>query len=621
MSQTGQETIVVTGTMTEIGFMAEKKKQLDSLQQKLTKEGKEIVNIVESMPTSILGFKTQEIRVIWKLPEKPAHSTYEQAPVIQKPTNRKSAPKKSKTYNHKENINVSSENFNAIVERIYMFLEDGEWDRADYYCEQALNYNPKSSDLYLAKLMAELKVKSKDKLKDAKKPFDKLDNAVKAIRFDPSLEEKFKLDNECILERIETDKAQAKYDKAVKALSEADSEIAFKKAAAAFKKLSGFKDADVLAEQCLEKAVSTKRTLEKVIAAFKLLNGESEPTIEDELNIAKTKIARLEDSLSNFDALFAQATQFKEELLSIEKQERELIEEKSKQGLLAFRNKKRIDDALTVLNAEKKNIREKIGINNQQLLGYVSKEDIQKEINNEKKVVSKLKAKIKRKGNTDNSAYSYGEAFKVYLRDKNVRKEVNSILYPKVSKPWTVMFGRYIQDETNIPKPIEWTLLREDNKQYMLISKYALDCEKYNYNKEVVTWETCSLRKWLNDTFYNKAFLSEEKALMINTDYHSDITNKTDRVFILTDDDYKNMFYRDECYPTKYAIRKGAIIKKDDEYRLGGNGNGTCYWWVCPSTKESDNAGIASYNSHGHAGSNYVNYKGISVRPVIYIQK
>ena len=59
-----------------------------------------------------------------------------------------------------------------------------------------------------------------------------------------------------------------------------------------------------------------------------------------------------------------------------------------------------------------------------------------------------------------------------------------------------------------------------------LISKYALDCVQYNTKEESVTWETCSLRKWLNETFLNEAFTVVEQAQLAVVTVTADVKPK-----------------------------------------------------------------------------------------------
>ena len=56
----------------------------------------------------------------------------------------------------------------------------------------------------------------------------------------------------------------------------------------------------------------------------------------------------------------------------------------------------------------------------------------------------------------------------------------------------------------------------------MLLRKYSellniLDCQPYNTESTEVTWETCSLRQWLNNDFYNTAFNESERKLIETT--------------------------------------------------------------------------------------------------------
>ncbi|MBP3434722.1 MAG: TIR domain-containing protein [Clostridia bacterium] len=74
-------------------------------------------------------------------------------------------------------------NVAPLLKRAFMFLEDGEWDRADEFCEQVLNIDPECADAYLGKLMAELRVTKQEKLQDCEEPFDDCGNYQKVLRF------------------------------------------------------------------------------------------------------------------------------------------------------------------------------------------------------------------------------------------------------------------------------------------------------------------------------------------------------------------------------------------------------------------------------------------------------
>ncbi|MBP3696995.1 MAG: hypothetical protein J6J45_05560, partial [Clostridia bacterium] len=63
-----------------------------------------------------------------------------------------------------------------------------------------------------------------------------------------------------------------------------------------------------------------------------------------------------------------------------------------------------------------------------------------------------------------------------------------------------ITFGSYEQDNdlSNGKEPIEWLVLDKQDGKVLVISKYALDAKPYNDEYVDVTWETCTLRSWLN---------------------------------------------------------------------------------------------------------------------------
>ena len=149
----------------------------------------------------------------------------------------------------------------------------------------------------------------------------------------------------------------------------------------------------------------------------------------------------------------------------------------------------------------------------------------------------------------------------------------------------TVQLGRYEQDNdfSNGLEPIDWIVLRNDGTYVLLISKYALDCLPYNEDYTSATWETCTLRKWLNEDFLNTAFNMEEQQLLktvtitaeANPRFTTSPGNDTlDKVFLLSISEANDLFYRAkarQCRPTNYAMNRGA--------RLDSNtGNG--WWWL-----------------------------------------
>lgn len=116
-----------------------------------------------------------------------------------------------------------------------------------------------------------------------------------------------------------------------------------------------------------------------------------------------------------------------------------------------------------------------------------------------------------------------------------------------------VYFGNYYE-HTGHPDDIEWKILKEEDGKLLVISTDYLDYQPYNTENANVTWETCSLRAWLNEDFINDVFSpSEQKYILTTTvsnpdnpDYGTEGGNDTeDKIFLLSIDEV-NMFFPDE---------------------------------------------------------------------------
>ena len=73
-----------------------------------------------------------------------------------------------------------------------------------------------------------------------------------------------------------------------------------------------------------------------------------------------------------------------------------------------------------------------------------------------------------------------------------------------------VKFGKYYQSSSKQKDAVEWIVLAQKEDSVLLLSKYILDAKPYNDELVDVTWETCSLRKWLNGDFLKEAFSESE---------------------------------------------------------------------------------------------------------------
>lgn len=185
--------------------------------------------------------------------------------------------------------------------------------------------------------------------------------------------------------------------------------------------------------------------------------------------------------------------------------------------------------------------------------------------------------------------------------------------------------------------PIEWRVLARDGNKALLISRYGLDVQPYNSEKTDVTWETCTLRTWLNNTFFNKAFTSAEQATILtttvynfwtegNTEWESGGGNTTqDRIFLLSYEEanqYLQVKYRQgigdnnrasRVTPTEYALARGAYTQ---DYKTP-EGADAGWWWLRSPGREQRHAAIVNHN--GFLFYDVVSSTSGLVRPVMWI--
>ena len=165
---------------------------------------------------------------------------------------------------------IKTYNQEATLKRAFLFLEDGEFDRADAYLETVLDNDPENAWAYVGKLMIDLNVKVFEDLKNAKDTFENNGNYIKAYRFGNEKLQKdlATLNSECI-KIVEIRKEQATlerlYQDAIDEMEKATSEYCYIKAAEKFEKIKEYKDSAALVEECRQKAEFKKKMREEDI--------------------------------------------------------------------------------------------------------------------------------------------------------------------------------------------------------------------------------------------------------------------------------------------------------------------------------------------------------------------
>ena len=228
-------------------------------------------------------------------------------------------------------ITGGSANTAALLKRAFMFLEDGNWEEADSYCEKVLDQEPENAQAYLGKLMSEVHVKHKEDLADCANPFDNRNSYQKAIRFgDEGLRNTLNDYITHIKQRNEKARLESAYAKANETMEKATSEADFKVAAELFNTVASFRDAASLAMNCVKQAEISRKNAVYDLAKKKMTVGTVESC--NEALAAFQSIVGWKDADTQIDACLKEIEDIRdrESKLQIE-QERQVAAKKARQ--------------------------------------------------------------------------------------------------------------------------------------------------------------------------------------------------------------------------------------------------------------------------------------------------
>ena len=201
--------------------------------------------------------------------------------------------------------------------------------------------------------------------------------------------------------------------------------------------------------------------------------------------------------------------------------------------------------------------------------------------------------------------------------------------YRAAEKGSIVSFGHFEQDNdlSNGPEPIQWIVLDKMDGQLLLLSASCLKGMAYNTAAFTpVTWETSSLRAWLNEDFFSSAFTEEEKALILtvsneNPDHSIVETpggrDTRDRVFVLCERD--TVIYLNDPADQE-AVGKAPTTEYAKANGLQTDEEGYASWWLRSPGRYGDHAACV-----GNLGDFYyvglgVKAGDVAIRPAIWIK-
>ena len=207
-----------------------------------------------------------------------------------------------------------------------------------------------------------------------------------------------------------------------------------------------------------------------------------------------------------------------------------------------------------------------------------------------------------------------------------------------------VFFGNYFQSNGTTKDPVKWRVLSNAGGQLFLLSDQNLDALQYHTEQEDVTWETSTIRSWLNgydasantggsngidytgDNFLNTAFSAKEQTAIAETNVVNDDNDETgadipidagddttDRIFLLSlTETYNKKYFPNYCFSTNTAyVADGGKFG----YSMYGVGESDWWWLRSPGSDQSKAAFIEWEDGTSVTDGNPVNNENTAVRP------
>ena len=459
------------------------------------------------------------------------------------------------------NTNASPE---ALVERGMLFLEDQEWDKANAYFENALDADPKNVQAYVGKLLFDLHLSSVESLETYEKDFTDNSNYKKALRFSTEQEK----------EQLELIRKERIYNKAKKA-GESKSISQLTEAAGLLEELGDYRDANKIVGEYYSQIeeLEVKEEKEKQEKARKKQEQEYEAAIS-----LYKKASNLQD-YENASTALQKMNGYKES------------------NKYAAECQKKIDQ----LNEEKRQEERQTAIRKKVAERAAKKRKTVIAITSAAVLVCILAILL-----VTQVIIPANNRFAAY-------REYGSILQ-SASVGDIIMFGSYEQDNdaSNGAEDIGWIVLAKEDGRILVVSKYAFDYQEYNSSFANVTWESCSLRNWMNDTFLNTAFTVAERSIINkgtvtadkNPSYPTRAGNDTqDQVFLLS------------------VLEVEKYFSSDDSRMCGlysTNGEDACSWWLRSPGNIIHNAAFVNNDGSVYAKGGSVAGRN-AVRPALWI--
>lgn len=185
-----------------------------------------------------------------------------------------------------------------LLDRVSLFLEDGNFESAAEYCDRILDLEPRNPQTYFYKLLVQLKLRSPEEIILNAKPLNEYPDYQKAVRFaDDSYKAILEDYKRRVEVQIENERIEGIYQEGLLKMQTALSETEYLGVASVFENLGEYKDSGDKADSC--RALANEKRLirerEKEEARLKVEERQRlEQEFTDVMNSLRDRIKELE---------------------------------------------------------------------------------------------------------------------------------------------------------------------------------------------------------------------------------------------------------------------------------------------------------------------------------------
>ncbi len=183
--------------------------------------------------------------------------------------------------------------------------------------------------------------------------------------------------------------------------------------------------------------------------------------------------------------------------------------------------------------------------------------------------------------------------------------------------PFALRAGDVVTFGSYRGRDVKWIVLSSEEGRAVLVSQYLLPCDvvdrMYNNVNRDVSWEDCSLRRWLNDVLCGELFNEQERSVLAND-------GNGDLVSLLSVEEARSFFGSFEGA----SSLAGLATSYEDSFYGGSAGSyakvpSFSAWWLRSTGSNPASAAYVDANGAVVESGMAVNYT-FGIRPMVVVE-